>query len=97
MRIGEVWGKMKMNESGRKKLGRYRSAVSRRGMHRYIPTKNRLRKMEPLIALGSHTRDVLNFCVRGTPRRVEKTNQSAMGRKTAIVINPIVQLIPPAY
>ena len=45
-------------------------------MQSYIPTYYRLRKREPVIALGSHQEGgwgvgggALNFCIRGTPPR----------------------------
>ena len=46
--------KMKFNEPGRHKLGRYRNPVSRHSIQSYILTYCRLRKRDTLIALGSH-------------------------------------------
>ena len=45
---------MKLNELGRKKLGRHRSPVSRHSMLSYILTYYRPRKREALIALVWH-------------------------------------------
>ena len=43
---------VKLNESGRQKLGRYRSPVSRHSIKSYILAYYRFRKRRPLIALG---------------------------------------------
>ena len=57
--------KVKLNEPGRQKLGRYRSLVSSHSTQSYNRTYYGLRRREPLIALGCHFG--LNFCIRGTP------------------------------
>ena len=56
LRIWRKFGnlKKKFNEPGRQKVGRCRSPVRRHSMQSYIRTYYRLRKREPLIALGSH-------------------------------------------
>ena len=46
--------KLKLNEPGRQKLGRHSSPVSRHSIQSYMLTYYRLRKREPLIALGFH-------------------------------------------
>ena len=51
-----IWGKMKLNELGCQKLCRQKKRVSRHSMLTYILTGYRIRKREPLIALGSHQR-----------------------------------------
>ena len=57
--------KMKLSELRRQKLGRYiRSPV------RSILTNYRLKKREPLIALGSHHGGLINFCTCCTPQWV---------------------------
>ena len=58
----EEWnnlGKMQRNEPGRPKLGRYRNPVSKHSMQSYVLIYCRLRKREPLTALGSHRRGTL--------------------------------------
>ena len=47
--------KMKLNASGRQKLGRYRSPESRHSIPNYSLTYWMLRKREPFITLGSFT------------------------------------------
>ena len=44
--------KMKLNETGRQKFGRYISPVSRRSIQSYILTDYKLRKRKPLTAQG---------------------------------------------
>ena len=60
--------KMKLDEPGMQKLGRHSSPVSRHSIQSYILTYGRLRKREPLIALGSHQKGggFFNFCGVGT-------------------------------
>ena len=52
--VEDLSQKMKFNEPVRQKPGRYRSLVSRHSIQSYILTYHRLKKREPLIALGSH-------------------------------------------
>ena len=80
LRIGEVWEKIKLKESGRQRLGTCRlvnSPVSRRSMQSYILTYYRLRNQKlfdspglpPVVEGGGD----LNYCVRGTHHGFESS------------------------
>ena len=71
-------------EPGRQKLGRYRSPVSRHSIQSYILTYYRLRKREPLIALGSHQEGNGEFCkLKSTQTEVKQCGgQRGEGHRT---------------